>query len=97
MKKCVVFVMMVVGFVVVIVVYVQSSVILYGIVDNGLVYQNNVVLLMGVMIGGYLKVLMFSGVWVGSCFGLKGSEDFGGGMKVIFQLEVGVNFVIGVL
>ena len=38
---------------------------------------------------------MSTGVWAGSRFGLKGSEDLGGGTKAIFQLEAGVNTANG--
>ncbi|VWC34283.1 porin [Burkholderia aenigmatica] len=73
----------------------QSSVTLYGIVDNGLAYQNNAAPSAGVTSGGHSKVSMSTGVWAGSRFGLKGSEDLGGGTKAIFQLEAGVNTATG--
>jgi predicted porin len=38
---------------------------------------------------------MLSGIWAGSRFGLKGSEDLGGGTKTIFQLESGFNAASG--
>lgn len=61
----------------------QSSVTLYGIVDNGLQYET-----------GGPKAHVFgaeSGGWAQSRFGLKGAEDIGGGTKAIFQLESRLN------
>ncbi|WP_323121385.1 porin [Burkholderia alba] len=72
----------------------QSSVTLYGIVDNGLTYQNSSTSV-GSTTGGRSAVKMSTGVWAGSRFGLKGSEDLGGGSKAIFQLEAGVNTANG--
>jgi len=63
--------------------YAQSSVTLYGIVDTGVTYVNN---------GGKGAVTaMQSGVAQGSRWGLKGTEDLGGGLKTVFQLENGFN------
>ena len=72
----------------------QSSVTLYGIVDNGIAWQNNSSGTSAIS-GGHSKVQMSTGVWAGSRFGLKGSEDLGGGTKAIFQLEAGVNTANG--
>jgi predicted porin len=72
----------------------QSSVTLYGIVDNGLSLQNSATSL-GSTSGGRSLVKMTSGVWAGSRFGLKGSEDLGGGTKAIFSLEAGFNSANG--
>ncbi|MBT2794955.1 porin [Paraburkholderia strydomiana] len=68
----------------------QSSVTLYGVVDNGITYQNSGTTL-GSTTGGHSAVKMSTGVWLGSRFGLKGTEDLSGGLKAIFQLEAGVN------
>jgi predicted porin len=68
----------------------QSSVTLYGIVDNGIAYQSSQTSL-GTTTGGRSVVKMINGVWAGSRFGLKGSEDLGGGTQTIFQLEEGFN------
>ncbi|MFP3564851.1 porin [Paraburkholderia sp. SIMBA_030] len=68
----------------------QSSVVLYGLVDNGITYQSSSTSL-GSTTGGRSAVKMSTGVWLGSRFGLKGAEDLGGGLKAIFQLEAGVN------
>ncbi|MBB3261045.1 putative porin [Paraburkholderia bannensis] len=59
----------------------QSSVTLYGLVDAGIAYTNNV--------GGSGRVALASGNISGSRFGLKGAEDLGGGLKAIFLLENG--------
>src|SRR5439155_1251494 len=45
--------------------------------------------------GGSSQVKMINGIWAGSRFGLKGSEDLGGGTKAIFQLEQGFNSATG--
>lgn len=65
----------------------QSSVTLYGIVDNGIVYETNQP--KGHVFGAQ------SGGWAQSRFGLKGSEDLGGGTHAIFQLESRLNTMNG--
>jgi general bacterial porin, GBP family len=67
--------------------YAQSSVTLYGVIDAGLMYTNNV------SKGGTSGALWqaTSGNINGSRFGLKGSEDLGSGLKAIFVLENGFN------
>ncbi len=72
----------------------QSSVTLYGIVDNGLTYQSSAASV-GATTGGHSAIKMSTGVWAGSRFGLKGGEDLGGGTKAIFQLEAGVSTTNG--
>ncbi|HEY2020893.1 porin [Paraburkholderia sp.] len=72
----------------------QSSVTLYGIVDTGFGYQSSSAAL-GSNSGGHSQVKMINGIWAGSRFGLKGSEDLGGGTKAIFQLEQGFNSATG--
>jgi predicted porin len=65
----------------------QSSVTLYGIVDNGIAYET-----------GMPKGHVFgaeSGGWAQSRFGLKGAEDIGGGTQAIFHLESRLNTVNG--
>ncbi|HEX7936551.1 MAG TPA: porin [Paraburkholderia sp.] len=59
----------------------QSSVTLYGFIDAGLVYINNQ--------SGHSNVQMVTGQTNGSRWGLRGSEDLGGGLKAIFTLENG--------
>jgi len=67
----------------------QSSVTLYGIIDAGLTYVNND--------AGKPLIAMQSGILQGSRWGLKGSEDLGGGLKTVFQLENGFNVFTGKL
>jgi general bacterial porin, GBP family len=69
----------------------QSSVTLYGLIDAGLMYTNNVV--KGGASGGLLQAS--SGAINGSRFGLRGSEDLGDGLKAIFVLENGFNLQSG--
>lgn len=59
----------------------QSSVTLYGLVDMGVGYTNNV--------GGHSVWQMASGFAQGSRWGLKGTEDLGGGYNALFQIENG--------
>jgi predicted porin len=61
----------------------QSNVTLYGIVDNGIVYETN-------QPKGHVFAAQ-SGGWAQSRFGLKGAEDLGGGNQAIFQLESRLN------
>ncbi|WP_396331115.1 porin [Burkholderia anthina] len=67
----------------------QSSVTLYGLISEGLMYTNNA--------GGKKQVQMASGIQQGSRFGLKGSEDLGGGTMAIFTLENGFSITNGTL
>jgi len=67
----------------------QSSVTLYGIIDEGFIFNNNAK-------GGHLYGLS-SGVMQGSRFGLRGTEDLGGGLKALFVLENGFNANNGAL
>ncbi|WP_322083269.1 porin [Burkholderia sp. BCC1972] len=61
----------------------QSTVTLYGLIDEGFDFTNNVR-------GGKVFELQ-SGFVQGSRWGVKGAEDLGGGLKAIFQLENGFN------
>lgn len=61
----------------------QNSVTLYGVIDEGFDYTNNV--------GGNKVYELQSGYAQGSRWGLKGTEDLGGGLKTVFQLESGFN------
>ena len=63
----------------------QSSVTLYGLIDESVQYVNN-----ATPAGGHVFQL-YSGNLQGSRFGLKGPDDLGGGLKAIFQLENGFN------
>jgi GBP family porin len=65
----------------------QTSVTLYGIIDAGLMYTNNVQ--KGAASGSLFQAT--SGNINGSRFGLRGAEDLGGGYKAIFVLENGFN------
>ena len=69
--------------------YAQQSVTLYGVIDEGLNFTSNA--------GGHTAYQMASGDTYGSRWGLKGSEDLGGGNKAIFQLENGFNLNTGKL
>jgi predicted porin len=72
----------------------QNSVTLYGAIDNGISYQTSQTSL-GSTSGGRSAVKMMNGVWLGSRFGLKGSEDLGNGNKAVFTLEQGFNSASG--
>jgi predicted porin len=61
--------------------YAQSSVTLYGVIDQGVNMITNV--------GGGRVYNVTSGVMMGSRWGLKGSEDLGGSLKAIFTIENG--------
>ncbi|WP_061127676.1 porin [Caballeronia catudaia] len=65
----------------------QSSVQLYGDLDTGLAYVNNV--------GGHSQYRLTTGTIDGSYWGLQGSEDLGGGARAIFRLERGLSVATG--
>ena len=65
----------------------QSSVTLYGIVDEGINYNSNA--------GGHRLYNLSSGVLQGSRWGLRGAEDLGGGLKAIFTIENGFDVNTG--
>ncbi|REE07453.1 putative porin [Paraburkholderia sp. BL27I4N3] len=65
----------------------QSSVTLYGVLDNGITYINNQ--------GGHSAVIEDSGVIQGNRWGLRGKEDLGGGLSAIFVLESGFSLTNG--
>ncbi|SAK73108.1 outer membrane protein (porin) [Caballeronia pedi] len=78
----------------------QSAVTLYGIVDLGIDYANNVSdASNGVAVPGSGGKLfqMQSGVPLGSRWGLLGSEDLGGGLQAVFRLESGFDAANGAL
>ncbi len=66
--------------------YAQSSVTLYGIIDDGVNYTSNVQTSPG---NGHQQYGMLSGVLSGSRWGLRGNEDLGGGFSAVFVLENG--------
>jgi predicted porin len=70
-------------------VFAQSSVTLYGVIDEGIDYTNNA--------GGGHVYELASGYAQGSRWGLKGTEDLGGGLHAIFQLENGFDVNSGKL
>lgn len=65
----------------------QSSVTLYGLIDAGIMYTNNVA--SGNSHGGLVQAT--TGAVNGSRFGVRGTEDLGGGLKALFVLENGFN------
>jgi predicted porin len=67
--------------------YAQTSVTLYGRIDNGLTYRTG-------QPGGSLFG-MESGGYGESWWGLEGSEDLGAGTKATFELESGINTANG--
>jgi predicted porin len=67
--------------------FAQSSVTLYGVVDNAFAYVNNQ--------RGHSNLYMSQGNLQASKFGLLGSEDIGGGTKAVFRLESGFNSLTG--
>jgi predicted porin len=71
----------------------QSSVTLYGIVDTGVEYVNRVA--QGASKGSVVREQ--PGNLAGSRWGLKGSEDLGGGYKAVMTLEGGFNSDTGTL
>jgi outer membrane protein OmpU len=65
----------------------QSSVTLYGLIDEGLTYVSNE--------NGSRSIGAASGIAHGDRWGLKGQEDLGGGLSTIFDLEGGFNLNTG--
>lgn len=65
----------------------QGGVTLYGLIDAGLMYTNNVT--KGTSQGALIQTT--SGEISGSRFGLRGYEDLGGSVHVIYVLESGFN------
>lgn len=74
----------------------QSSVTLYGLIDAGITYTNNQNPT-GKAGAGHSAWKETSGSVNGSRWGLRGSEDLGGGLKAIFTLENGFNINSGTL
>src|SRR6266702_215311 len=80
----------------------ESSVTLYGIVDDGIQYLNNVGVAQSTSAKGKpvgykneSSVSARSGALYASRWGVQGSEDLGGGLKAIFTLENGFNINTG--
>lgn len=61
--------------------FAQENVVLYGIMDLGLARIDNV--------GGAGTSLLRSGNFYTSRFGFRGTEDLGGGLRALFNLEAG--------
>lgn len=69
--------------------FAQSSVTIYGSVDNGITYVNNV--------GGRSVVKMQDGINKANALGFVGKEDLGGGLHALFKLENGFSLNNGAL
>jgi predicted porin len=69
----------------------QSQVTLYGILDEGIMYQSSA----GGKTGGKKFFLDSTSGISGSRWGMTGSEDLGGGLSAIFTLEGGLNLNSG--
>ncbi|KXV01866.1 porin [Caballeronia megalochromosomata] len=67
----------------------QSSVTLYGVINEALTWSSNQ--------GGHHAVQLTGNGEYGSRWGLKGAEELGGGTQAIFTLENGFNPVNGAL
>ncbi|WP_240160942.1 porin [Burkholderia sp. Ax-1719] len=67
----------------------QSSVTLYGVADVGMVFNSNS--------GGKQQYGLASGNASSSVWGLKGSEDLGGGLAAIFTVENGYSATSGTI
>jgi predicted porin len=74
--------------------FAQSSVTLYGRLDNGIEYQSGTRNATDTASAGS-RFRVESGDWGTSMWGMKGVEDIGGGNKVLFNLEDGLNTVNG--
>jgi len=59
----------------------QSSVTLFGVIDEGINYTNNV--------GGHSAWQVAGGLLSTTRWGIKGTEDLGGGLHAVFDLESG--------
>jgi len=70
----------------------QSSVTLYGLLDAGVSYVNHAATTTG---GSASKVKLDDGVIQGNRWGMRGTEDLGGGLSAIFTLEGGLSVANG--
>lgn len=61
----------------------QTSVTIYGVLDNAFAYSSNQ--------GGFHNFYQRQGNLVGSKLGFKGVEDLGGGLQALYTLEAGFN------
>lgn len=67
----------------------QSTVTLYGIVDDGITYSSNV--------GGHAAFILDSGILQGSRYGFLINEALGAGLRTIARIEYGFNASNGTL
>jgi len=75
----------------------QSTVTLYGLADIGVgSYKSNASIATGSdVVRSFTQTRMDAGGYNGSRFGMKGSEDLGGGLSAIFNFEAGFNLDTG--
>ena len=85
MKKCLIAAVLVASFACT--ARAQNSVTLYGLLDVGMNYASN--------IGGHSQYSMGAGNLSGNRWGLRGTEDLGGGLKTVFVLENGFSVANG--
>jgi len=72
----------------------QSSVTLYGIVDGSILYTSRTMNTQTGQNAGHQFSFTDSGM-TGSNFGLRGTEDLGGGLRAVFALESGISMANG--
>ncbi|AXK62535.1 porin [Burkholderia sp. IDO3] len=66
----------------------QSSVTLYGAVDSGILYQSTSAATLATNARGTGKIFRFQDAGIySSGWGIKGTEDLGGGYRALFQLQ----------
>ncbi|KWF60924.1 porin [Burkholderia pseudomultivorans] len=70
----------------------QSSVTLYGLLDGGVAYVSHAAAADGTSGSAF----RFGNAMSGNRWGLKGSEELGGGLSAVFQLESGYSLGTGV-
>ncbi|MDN7179241.1 porin [Caballeronia sp. SEWSISQ10-4 2] len=79
----------------------QSTVTLYGAIDSGINYTNNVQIAQtgSSLVGGHQIAMLEGGAagLQGSRWGFRGTEDLGDGLKTLFVLESGFDSNSGVL
>ena len=63
----------------------QSTITLYGVMDEAIAYSNSQTAL-GSTSGGKHNIQMAPGTWDGSKFGMRGKEDLGDGFTAVFNL-----------
>ncbi|CAN7667147.1 porin [Caballeronia sp. LjRoot34] len=74
-------------------VHAQSSVTLYGLIDESIRFTTN----QSGTAGASNRLQLTDGAIQGSRWGLKGSEDLGGGTQAIFNLESGYSLATGAM